>query len=351
MRKTGSVPDYLPMLKLLAFAGLLLAAAPAAAQGQLNVICSVQIEWCQMLSTVFAKTGGIKVNMIQKGSGEAIAQLSAESANPKTDLWFGGTGDPHLQAAERGLTQEYRSPKLAELHEWAQHQARDSGYRTIGIYLGVLGIGYSEQTLAKKKLPKPACWKDLLSPAYKGEIQIANPASSGTAYVAIASLVQIMGEEKAFEFLKGMHRNVSQYTRSGTAPIKNVARGETALSVSFIHDAVTEAAGGFADTKAIAPCEGTGFEIGSMSIVKGARNLENAKKFFDWALTPSTQEMAAAAKSYQIPSNRSAKVHPLAPDPKGMKLIKYDFAKYGASAERKRLIDRWEKEVNTLPRS
>lgn len=339
------------MRRLIALAGLMLLAAPAAAQGQLNVICSVQIEWCQILATVFAKTSGVKVNMVQKGSGESIAQLAAEAANPRTDLWFGGTGDPHLQAAERGLTQEYRSPRLAELQDWAQSQAKSSGYRTVGIYLGVLGIGYSDETLAKKKLPKPACWKDLLKPEYRGELQIANPNSSGTAYVAIASLVQIMGEEKAFEFLKGMHRNVSQYTRSGTAPIKNVARGETALSISFIHDAVTEAVGGFPGTRAIAPCEGTGYEIGSMSIVKGARNLEGAKKFYDWALTPATQEMAAAAKSYQIPSSLAAKVHPLAPNPKAMKLISYDFAKYGSSAERKRLIERWEKEVNSLPRS
>ena len=339
------------MRRLIAFAGLMLATAPAAAQGQLNVICSVQIEWCQILATVFAKTSGVKVNMVQKGSGEAVAQLSAEAANPRTDLWFGGTGDPHLQAAERGLTQEYRTPRLAELQDWAQRQAKDSGYRTVGIYLGVLGIGYSEETLAKKKLAKPACWKDLLKTEYRGELQIANPNSSGTAYVAIASLVQIMGEEKAFEFLKGMHRNVSQYTRSGTAPIKNVARGETALSVSFIHDAVTEAVGGFPATRAIAPCEGTGYEIGSMSIVKGARNLESAKKFYDWALTPATQEMAAAANSYQIPSNGTAKIHPLAPNPKAMKLISYDFAKYGSSAERKRLIERWEREVNSLPRS
>lgn len=64
-----------------------------------------------MIQTVFARTTGIKVNMSLKGSGEALAQLNAERANPKTDVWFGGTGDPHLQAAEQGLTQEYKSPR------------------------------------------------------------------------------------------------------------------------------------------------------------------------------------------------------------------------------------------------
>ena len=64
--------------------------------GQINVICSVQAEWCNMIQTVFARTTGIKVNMSLKGSGKALAQLIAERANPKTDVWFGGTGDPHL---------------------------------------------------------------------------------------------------------------------------------------------------------------------------------------------------------------------------------------------------------------
>ena len=96
-------------LAALAAAALCATAAQAQDAGQLNVICSVQAEWCNMIQTVFAKTTGIKVNMSLKGSGEALAQLIAEKANPKTDVWFGGTGDPHLQAAELGLTLEYKS--------------------------------------------------------------------------------------------------------------------------------------------------------------------------------------------------------------------------------------------------
>ena len=322
------------------------AAICTGAQAQsLNVICSVQIEWCQALATEYQKSTGVKVAMVQKGSGEALAQIAAEAANPRTDVWFGGTGDPHLQAAERGLTLEYASPNLKQLHDWAQAQHRQSGGRTVGIYMGALGFGYNTETLAKRKVNAPACWSDLLRPEFKGEVQMANPASSGTAYTAIATLVQVMGEEKAFEYLKGLHRNVSQYTKSGTAPVKNVARGEATVSVSFIHDAVTEAVGGF-PVKSSTPCEGTGYEIGSMSIVKGAKNLDTAKKFYDWTLTAAAQELGGANKQFQVPSNRAAKLNPLAPDFSKIKLIDYDSAKYGASAERKRLIERWERDVN-----
>ena len=328
-------------------AALVLALCATAAHAQLNVICPVQAEWCSLAATEFEKDTGIKVAMTLKGSGESFAQIAAERANPKLDLWFGGTGDPHLQAAEQGLTDEYRSPRLADLHPWAQRQAEQSKYRTVGLYLGILGIGYNTEFFAKRKLAPPACWRDLTKPEYKGEVQIANPNASGTAYTAIASLVQVMGEEDAYKYLKALHANVNQYPRSGVAPIKAAARGETGASISFIHDVVTEAQAGF-PVKAVAHCEGTGYEIGSMSIVKGARNLDNAKKFYDWALTPKAQALAAQAKQFQLPSNVAAPVSPLSPKTADVKLVNYDFAKYGTSAERKRLLERWDREVGSI---
>src|SRR5258705_3007092 len=109
------------------------AALPASAQ-QLNVTCSVQAEWCTLAATEFERETGIKATMALKGSGEAFAQIAAEKANPKLDLWFGGTGDPHLQAAELGLTEEYKSPLQGQLQPWAQKQAEQSKYRSVGLY-------------------------------------------------------------------------------------------------------------------------------------------------------------------------------------------------------------------------
>lgn len=334
--------------RVLATAGAfaVLAIAPAVAQ-QLNVICPVQAEWCNLAAIEFEKDTGIKVSMTLKGSGESFAQISAEKANPKLDLWFGGTGDPHLQAAELGLTEEYKSPLVAQLQPWAQRQAEQSKYRTVGIYLGVLGFGYNTDLLAKRKIAAPACWKDLVKPEYANEVQMANPNASGTAYTAIATMVQVMGEDEAYKYLKALHKNINNYPRSGVGPIKAVARGETLVSISFIHDVVTEAQAGF-PVRSVAPCEGTGYEIGSMSLIKGARNLDNAKKFYDWALTPKAQALAAQSKQFQIPSNVGTPVSPLSPKTADIKLVNYDFGKYGASAERRRLLEKWDKEVGAI---
>lgn len=333
-----------------AFAAVLLAIpAESRAQGSLNLYCSVQVEWCQAAANAFQRETGVRVSVSQKGSGEVLAQIRAEAQNPRGDLWFGGTGDPHLQAAEENLSAEYRPAVLDELHDWAQKQARDSRYRTVGIYAGALGFGFNTELLARRGITPPACWRDLLEPRFRNEIQMANPQSSGTAYVMIATIVQIMGEEPAFDYLKALHRNINAYPRQGTGPIKSVARGETGVSISFVHDAVTERLGGFPVGSAV-PCEGSGYEVGSMSIIRGARNLRNAQRFYDWALTPAAQGLGAEAKQFQTPSNRATPLPPEAPQMSQIRLIDYDFAKYGASAERRRLIERWDREVNTLPR-
>ncbi len=334
----------LSLLAVIAVGGASLPLAASAA-GNLNMICSADVVVCEQMTTVFSKAHpDIKVNMVRLSAGEAYARLRSEARNPRTDIWWAGTGDPHMQAADEGLSQVYKSPLLPQQHDWAQKQAEISGYRTVGIYAGALGWGYNTKLLADKKLKAPACWADLLDPALKGEIQIANPNSSGTAYNTLATLVQIMGEDKAFDYLRKLNSNISQYTKSGSAPVKAAARGETTVGIVFMHDAVAMQVDGF-PIETVAPCEGTGYEIGSMSIVKGARNLANAKVWYDWALSAEAQSHMKDAKSFQLPSNREAQISQHAPRFENIKLIDYDFKTYGDSAKRKALLSRWDKEI------
>ena len=326
------------------FAGLSMTGG-AVAQGNLTVYCSVNEEWCQANINAFQAETGITVSMTRKSSGETFAQVAAEAANPRGDIWFGGTGDPHLQAAEEDLTVAYESPNLSQLHPWALSQHKTANGKTVGIYLGVLGYGYNTDLLAEKKLPEPKCWADLTKPEYKGEIQVANPNSSGTAYTFIATMVQILGEDEAFKYLKALDGNINQYTKSGAAPGQAAARGETLIGIAFQHDVINPAVMTGAPLKTVSPCEGTGFEIGSMSIIKGAPNMDNAKKWYDWALTADAQKLGAEAGQFQFPSNMEAPIPEQAPKMADVKLIDYDFAKYGSSDERKRLLSKWDAEI------
>jgi iron(III) transport system substrate-binding protein len=334
---------------LVAGAAASLAPAAAQAQGNLTVYCSVQEEWCRPMMAAFERATGIRVAMTRKSSGETMTQIRAEASNPRGDVWWGGTGDPHMQAGQENLTVEYRSPRLAELQPWAVRQAEQAQFRTVGIYAGALGYSYNTRELERRRIAAPTCWADLARPEFRGEVQVADPNTSGTAYTMLATLVQVMGEEPAFTYLRALHRNVNQYTRSGAAPARAAATGETLVGITFLHDAVTQKLAG-APVNIVAPCEGTGYEIGSMSIIRGARNMENARRFYDWALSPEAQAIAGTANSFQLPSNRAAPIPPQAPRFEDVRLIDYDFARWGRSEERTRLLARWEREVRAAAR-
>jgi iron(III) transport system substrate-binding protein len=279
---------------------------------------------------------------------ETFAQIKAEEVNPKGDVWWGGTGDPHLQAAEEDLTEPYVSSLRDQLHPWAIAQATSADDKTIGIYSGALGFGYNTKLLADAGLAAPECWEDLTKPEFKGKVQMANPNSSGTAYTTLATMVQLFGEEEGFDYMKRLHVNINQYTKSGSAPIKAAGTGETTVGIVFMHDSVAQTVAGF-PVVTVAPCEGTGYEIGSMSIIKGARNLDEAKQFYDWALSAEAQTLALQVNAFQVMSNKAATSSDKAPNMDLIKLIDYDFKLYGSSDERKRLLSKWDNEVSTLP--
>jgi iron(III) transport system substrate-binding protein len=316
---------------------------------KLVLYCSAQIEWCQLMAAEFERSTGIHVSMTRKSSGETYAEVWAERRNPKGDVWWGGTGDAHIQAAEVKLTEPYVSPRAAELHDWAKDPVGDGAHRTTGIYLGALGFAYNTDWIRRKGLPGPKTWKDLADPIYRGEIQVANPNSSGTAYTMLATILELYGEEDGWTYLRRLHQNVNQYTKSGASPMSAVARGETGIGISFLHDAVTQKAAGL-PVEVVVPEEGTGFEIGCVSIIHGARHPENAKRFLDWSLSKEAEELGAKAAAYQWPSNVHAAPPPGAPNVAALKLLRYDYPKYAKKEVRERILKRWEAEVSSVSR-
>ncbi len=311
--------------------------------GSLNVVCSAEQPWCDLMATAFEKETGVDVAMVRKSTGETLAQVRAESENPKIDVWWGGTGDPHLIAAAEGLSQP-SGVDTGELLGWARNMAEISEGSAIGIYAGALGIAYNREVLEEKGLTPPSCWADLADVSYAGEIQVANPNSSGTAYTELATFVQLFGEDKAYEMLHEIGKNVNQYTKSGSAPSKAAARGETGISIGFMHDMVTLASSGF-PLEIVAPCEGTGYEVGAVSVIAGAKNPENAVKWVEFALDAGVQSRAVEVGQFQVPSNGNATVAPESPDLASIKLIDYDFATYGSGDTRARLLSRWDADV------
>ncbi len=334
------------MKKLSIIGAALLASTALAGQAsaqELNVICSNEQDWCDLMAGNFEDATGIDVSMVRKSTGETLAQVRAEAGNPTFDVWWGGTGDPHLIAAAEDLTQA-SGVDTSELLGWAVNLAEISEGRAIGIHLGVLGVAYNSEILAEKGIEAPACWRDLANPAYAGEIQVANPNSSGTAYTELATLVQVFGEEDAFTLLQEIGENVNSYTKSGSAPSKAAARGETGISIGFEHDMVKLKLAGF-PLEIVSPCEGTGYEVGGVSIIAGAENFEEAQQWVSFVISADAQSAGPEVGVYNVPSNSNAVLPEEAPAVESIKLIDYDFATYGSSETRARLLARWDEEV------
>jgi len=316
---------------------------------QLNLLCTVPLQWCEALAKAFEEKSGVKVAITQKGGAEALALLIAQKNSPRFDVWYSGTGEFHLQAGEQGLLEEYRSPETSELREWSTRHLQQTKNRSVALYLRSIGFIVNTRRLAAKQLAEPKCWSDLARPEYGDQLDMGHPAQSSAARATLLAFVQLFGEEKAFDMIKRIHANVSNYTRLASNAARAVARGDSTLAIVLMYTGENEVMDGF-PVKVIAPCEGLAYDLLSMSIVGKARNPDSARAFYDWALTPESLEIGYAFSYWQMPAHKKASVVAHVLDTDQMKLIDTEFARFGTS-ERRRLLERWDREVSVLPRN
>ena len=314
--------------------------APEIKDKELNLLCTPQEEYCQGMKQEFEAKYGITVNYVRMSAGEALARLQAEKDNPTFDIWWGGPVDSFIAAKKENLLEPYDSPNYANLIDPAK--AKDPDNTWAGIYMGSLGFATNTDWLkAHPEAKAPTSWDDLLKPEFKGQIMVAHPSTSGTSYTALATILQIKGEEAGWEYIKQYAGQVSQFTKSGAAPAKFVGLGEAAVAIVFSHDTVNEIDNNKAPLVLTFPSEGTGFEIGGVALIKGAKHPDAAKLWFDWSLTAEAQNLGPKFKAYQDPTVKGA----VASKPELMeaKLIAYDFQ--WAGANKKAFIEKFTNEI------
>jgi iron(III) transport system substrate-binding protein len=310
------------------------------ASTELNLLCTPQVQWCEGMKVEFEKIyPEITVNFVRMSSGESLTRLRNEKDNPQFDIWWGGPIDSFIAAKQEGLLEEYEAPNAANIKDPTLMKDADNYWA--GIYVGSLGFATNKNWLTEHSgMEPPRSWDDLLKPEFQGQVMVAHPSSSGTSYTAMCTVLQIKGEEAGWEFLKSYAGQVLQFTKSGAAPAKFVGQGEAAVAIVFSHDIVAEIEKG-APLELTFPAEGTGYEIGGMGIVKGAKHLDAAQKWFDWALEPATQELGPKYEAYQAPTVNGAQAS--RPELLQVKLINYDFDYCGSN--KKAFIDRFTNEI------
>lgn len=288
----------------------------------------------------FEKDTGVKVKYVRLGAGEILTRIRAEAQNPQASVWFGGASDTFHAGAEAGLLEPYTAKGIEKVPQ----EYRDPRGVWTPATIGAIAFATNKEWLARNKISAPESWNDLLEPVYAKNVTTAHPATSGTACTLLATLIQLYGEDPAFEYFKKLDKNILQYTKSGGAPTRMCGLGETGMAFGFSQDIQQAIAEGYPIGMTF-PKEGTGFEVSAMALIKNGPKdeAENARAFLDWAIGVDAQEIFG--RFFRIP------VNPDAPMPAGarklseIKTIDYDAVWVGENRER--LLKRFDEDIQS----
>ncbi len=223
----------------------------------------------------FEKATGIKVNFLRFSSGEALTRVIAEKNNPRIDVLFGGPVETFAAGIKEGIFEPYKSPSFAKLP--ARFKNADGQWTAIAD--DPLVFMTNAAFLKSNNLQAPQSWDDLLNPAYKDQLQMADARTSGTAVTRIFSVLEVnkRDEEKAFAYLKKLRQNVQVYTKSGGGGTLPVGLGQAGGGIFFIVDALETKAKGY-DVVISFPKEGIGSSAEAIALIKGAKNADAGKE-------------------------------------------------------------------------
>jgi iron(III) transport system substrate-binding protein len=275
---------------LLVFAAVgLTGGASAQAPVRLTVYTALENEQLEPYRAAFqAENPGITIDWVRDSTGVITARVLAEKANPRADIIWGLAVTSLLIFEDENLLQPY-TPRGAEQLKPAFRDSRNPMVWTgMDAFLSV--ICYNTVEAKRRGLKAPSTWQDLLNPAYKGRITMPNPASSGTGYLTIAAWLQMMGEQKGWQFMDKLHENIGLYLHSGTAPCNRAAQGEFAMAIAFdARGALLKQQG--APIEVIIPKEGAGWDMEATAIMRGTRNLAAAQRLADFSVSRKANEL------------------------------------------------------------
>ncbi len=320
------------------------AAAPARAAETVNVYSIWPENWARPMFEEFEKATGIKVNFVRFSSGEALARVIAEKNNPRVDVLFGGPVETHAAGIKEGIWEPYKPPSFSVLP--ARFKQPEGQW--VAIADDPLVFMSNTKFLKENNLKPPMSWNDLLNPAYKNMIQMADARTSGTAVTRIFSILEVYGrdETKAFDYMKKLRPNVQLYTKSGGGGTLPVGLGQAGAGIFFIVDSLDTKQKGY-DVTISFPKEGIGTSAEAIALIKGAKNPDTGKKLIDWSTSAAMQSLFAKYKINFVPAHPDVKIEAsLAEVLKGAKIFPIDDVYAGEN--RKRVVERWVNEVLNL---
>jgi iron(III) transport system substrate-binding protein len=319
-------------------AAALLSASAAFAQTELTVYTSIEaVDLDRYKQTFEAANPDIKINWVRDSTGVMTAKLLAEKDNPQADVVWGVAATSLLLLKGEGMLEAYAPVGVEKLDPKFVDSSNPPAW--VGMDAYVAALCFNTVEAAKLGLAAPTSWADLTKSEYKGHVVMPNPNSSGTGFLDVSAWIQMMGEEKAWAYMDGLHQNIAAYTHSGSKPCKMAASGETVIGVSFEFPGANAKKAG-APIDIIFPSEGSGWEAEATAIIAGTANLEAAKKLVDWSVTREANEMYNVGYAV-VAYPGIAKPVEFLPNDIPSKMIENDFE--WAANNRKAILAEWQK--------
>lgn len=224
----------------------------------------------------------VKLQPLRLSTGDLTARLLAEKDNPQADVIWGVAATSMMIFQEEGMLEAYAPNGWESI--LPQFKDTNSPPHWVGVDAYVTAFCVNTALADQFGLPIPGSWADLLDPVYQGHIVMPNPASSGTGYMFVSSVLQGLGERSGWDYLRELDKNMAIYTKSGSRPCKMAGAGEYAIGISFEFVAASQIAAG-APMVMVLPADGAGFEMEVNALVKGTKRADAAKRFLDWAVS------------------------------------------------------------------
>nr|WP_240627390.1 extracellular solute-binding protein [Thermoflavimicrobium daqui] len=245
----------------------------------------------------------IKVEVLTMGAQQILERVRGEKANPQADFWWGAPQTTLMTAADEGLLESYK-PSFADK---IPTQYKDAQNRWMGEMLLPEVIMYNSKVLKKEEAPQD--WDQLLDAKYKDKILIRGVLPSGTMRMIYSSMIFRQGAdnpEKGYDWLKKLDANTKEYTQDPTNLYLKLARQEGSLSVWNLQDIMIQKELKKMPFDFIYPKSGAPILVDGVGIVKGAKNADAAKKFYDFLFEENTVQ-DLSDKFYQIPARSDMK--------------------------------------------
>ncbi|HET7874252.1 MAG TPA: putative 2-aminoethylphosphonate ABC transporter substrate-binding protein [Methylomirabilota bacterium] len=270
---------------------VLFAAAPAAAKDTVVIYTAIEPEQVtEYMKAANKALPNLDVKMLRLSTGDVSARFMAEKDNMQADLIWGVAATNMIVFKQAGLLEAYAPKGLERVQPLFRDKANPPSWVGNDIWMSAFCV--NTEVAKKHNLPMPTSWADLTKPVYKGHLVMPNPASSGTGYLSVASILQRVGEAEGWKYLDALHPNMAEYTKSGSKPCKDAAAGERAIGVSFEYVAMEMKKKG-APVAMVLPKEGSGYDMEANALTKkGAKN-PAAKQFLDWAISDEAMRLYA----------------------------------------------------------